>query len=63
MKTETTFTDAINWEYVHAHHPLENGKVKPGAWCQRIITHARERGFTGRITEIGACRIINANLY
>jgi hypothetical protein len=63
MKTKLTLQKAINWEFVHAHHKLEAGNVQPGPWCQRIIEHARANGFTGKITERGACRIINRNLY
>lgn len=63
MKEKLNFTKSVNWEYVHAHHKLEDGKVKPGPWCSRIIEHARKNGFAGRITERGACRIINAKLY
>ena len=57
------FKDSVNWEYVHSHHKLEDGKVKPGPWCNRIIEHARKNGFAGKITERGACRVINSNLY
>ncbi len=63
MKSTISFQSAVNWEYVQAHHKLEGGKVKPGSWCKRIIEHARKNGYTGKITERGACRIINANLY
>lgn len=58
-----TFAESVNWEWVHFHHPKEAGKVKPGIWCRRIIAHARENGYTGNVTEAGACRIINRNLY
>ena len=61
MKTKT-FRESINWEYVHAHHKLADGKVAPGPWCKRIIEHARKNGYTGKITALGACRIINAHL-
>lgn len=61
-KSKLTLQEAVNWEYVHAHHKIEDGKVKPGPWCRRIIEHARANGYTGKITERGACRIINRNL-
>jgi len=63
VKFQHPFKSAVNWEYVHAHHKAEDGKVKPGIWCSRIIEHARKNGFTGKITDRGACRIINKNLY
>jgi len=56
------FQDSVNWDFVNSHHSIEDGKVKPGPWCKRIIDHARANGYTGKITERGACRIINANL-
>jgi hypothetical protein len=57
-----TFAAAVNWEYVSAHHSLErDGKVNPGPWCDRIIQHARSNGYKGKITNAGACRIINAH--
>jgi hypothetical protein len=60
MKNKITFSEAVNWEYVNAHHNLErDGKVEPGAWCRRIIEHAKDNGYKGKITERGACRIIN----
>ena len=63
MKAKITFAEAVNWEYVAAHHkPERDGKVKPGPWCERIIEHARRNGYTGRITARGACRIINAKI-
>jgi len=63
MKTKITFAESVNWEYVSAHHKRErDGKVKPGPWCKRIIEHARENGYKGKITAGGACRIINALL-
>ena len=58
-----TFQEAVNWEYVHAHHKASDGKVMPGAWCKRIIDHAKRNGHAGTITEYGACRIINRNLW
>jgi|GEM_PF-3537953 len=62
MKTKITFTSAVNWEYVAAHHNHErDGKVNPGPWCERIIEHARKNGYMGKITASGACRIINAH--
>ena len=61
MKTNITFAAAVNWQYVAAHHKRErDGKVNPGPWCERIIEHARKNGYMGKITAIGACRIINA---
>ena len=63
MKAKITFAEAVNWEYVAAHHKLErDGKVKPGLWCERIIEHARRNGYAGKITARGACRIINAKI-
>jgi len=62
MKAKLTLQEAVNWEYVHAHQS-EDGKVKPGPWCKRIIACARKNGYTGKITERGACRIINRNLW
>ena len=58
-----TFKAAVNWEFVHAHHPAAQGKVNPGPWVDKIIAHARENGFKGKITPTGAARTINANLY
>jgi hypothetical protein len=58
-----SFKASVNWEFVHAHHPSNHGKVKPGPWVDKIITHARENGFKGKITADGAARIINSNLY
>lgn len=58
-----TFQEAVNWDYVHAHHKKEDGKVQPDSWCKRIIEHARKNGYTAKITERGACRIINRNLW
>jgi hypothetical protein len=60
-KQKLTFENSVNWEYVHAHQRA--GKVNPGPWCERIIEHARKNGYMGKITEVGACRIINRNLY
>jgi len=58
--TKIAFSDAINWEWVSAHHDWErDGKVAPGPWCDRIIAHARRNGYKGKITCRGACRIIN----
>ena len=61
-----TFSQAVNWEYVHAHHKASDGKVSPAthpSWIGRIIEQARKGGFKGKITLEGAARIINANLY
>lgn len=67
MKSKSIgFVQAVNWEYVHAHHPRTKGKVSPTthpAWIGRIIEQARKNGWKGRITLAGAARIINANLY
>ncbi len=63
MKAKTTFGEAVNWEFVHTQHVKESGPVKPGPWCRRIIGHARANGYTGKITEAGACRVINKNLW
>lgn len=63
IKPKLSFTESVNWEYVHAHHAKDDGKVAPGLWSSKIIQHARKNGFAGKITERGACRIINANLY
>lgn len=57
------FVAFINWEWVHAHHKREDGPVRPGHWCSRIIEHARQNGFAGKITPRGACRVINSHLY
>ena len=57
-----TLENSVNWEYVAAHHKRA-GNVEPGPWCQTIIEHARKNGYMGKITERGACRIINRNLY
>ena len=63
MKNKITFSEAVNWEWVSAHHNLDrDGKVKPGPWCQRIIDHAEDNGYAGKITQHGACRIINSRL-
>ena len=72
MKTQThtpgpwksyNFSAAVNWEYVASHHNRgRDGKVKPGPWCERIIAHARLKGYKGKITLAGACRIINAHI-
>lgn len=59
-----TFTEAVNWEYVHAHHKRADGKIKAGSpFLDRIIDSARRSGFKGRITRSGAAKIANANLY
>jgi hypothetical protein len=64
MKTKITFDEAVNWEYVNAHHQKErDGLVKPGHWCQRILEHARDNGYTGKIKASAACRIINSHLF
>lgn len=63
MKTTQNFKESVNWEWVHAHHTGADGKVTPGHWCRRIITHARRNGFAGKITERGACRVINSMLW
>lgn len=67
VKTKAiTFAEAVNWEFVHAHHKASDGKVSPAThstWIGRIIENARRNGFTGQITAAGAARIINANLY
>jgi hypothetical protein len=63
MNSKITFAAAVNWEWVNSHHkPEHDGKVKPGQWCKRIIGHARRNGYKGKITSLGACRVINANL-
>jgi hypothetical protein len=63
MKNKITFAAAVNWEYVASHHNRErDGKVKTGPWCERIIDHARDNGYKGKISAAGACRIINANI-
>lgn len=63
MKNKITFTEAVNWEWVNYHHQQErDGLVKPGPWCQRVIDHARSNEYAGKITERGACRIINSHL-
>lgn len=63
IKSKITFADAVNWEYVAAHHNRErDGNVKCGPWCERIIEHARRNGYKGTITAAGACRIINAKI-
>jgi len=58
-----TFSAAINWEWVHAHHPKSAGKVVDGPWLDRIISHAQSNGWCGTITRRGALRIVNFNLY
>jgi hypothetical protein len=61
-----TFAESVNWEYVHAHHKVSDGKVTPAqhpTWIARIIESARRNGFTGKISLAGAARIINQNLY
>jgi hypothetical protein len=58
-----SFKAAVNWDFVHAHHPIEAGKIKPGPWLDSIIEHARRRGFAGNITPRGAARVANQNLY
>lgn len=63
MKPKLNFAHAVNWEWVHAHHKREDGRVVPGPWCSRIIGHARKNGFKGKITARGACRVVNARLY
>ena len=60
------FNEAVNWEFVHTHHPAGKGKITPSGdpyWIGRIIDHARRNGFTGQITLAGAARIINQHLY
>jgi hypothetical protein len=66
MKTKKspTFSESVNWEYVHAHQKGSTYKVKAeSTFVDRIIEHARRNGFTGTITNVGAARVINANLY
>lgn len=60
---KTSFSEAVNWEYIHAHHPAIAGKIKTGLWLDRIIAHARANGFSGTITLRGAARIVNNHLY
>ena len=62
-KRDIGFAESINWEWLHAHHSREDGLVGPGAWLDRIIDHARRNGYRGRITERGALRVINRNLW
>ena len=64
-KLKIKFAEAVNWEWVHANHDLSHdGKVRPNhLWCQTIINHARKNGYKGNITALGACRIINQNLF
>lgn len=63
MKRKVSFAEAVNWEWIHAHHRREDGRAEPGPWLDRIMEHARANGFRGRITIKGAIREINRNLY
>lgn len=58
------FEEAVNWEYVHAHHTRADGEISVDSpFLQRIIENARRHGFTGRITNQTAAKVVNRNLY
>ena len=63
-KRQITFSQAVNWEYVHAHHTAGDGRIAVDSrFLDRIIESARSNGFAGKITRRGAATVANQNLY
>lgn len=63
IQDRLTFSEAVNWEYVHSHHTAAMGKLTAESpFVALVIEHARRNGFKGKITNRGAARVINAHL-
>lgn len=60
--TRKTFSESVNWEFVNTHQPIPVRVKDDARWINRIIGHARGNGFNGRITLLGAARVINRHL-